>query len=162
MVKPKPVGSSMDRCCTVVHCVPVVGGNSSACVQGGGSVSYWVAAVDARNREYAQLMRKFQVEANLHDAAKRSLSEQIHTRHKLQVWSPSACGWFGVHQHCTGRSTMNAAARHWSLLASVGLRVQLSLGNCPNDAGCCRRSKIVCVQCLQDHVSLVMRESQGL
>ena len=28
-------------------------------VQGGNSVNYWVSTVDARNREYGQLMRKF-------------------------------------------------------------------------------------------------------
>ena len=61
------------------------------CLQGGGSVNYWVCAVDARNREYAQLMRKFQVETNLHDATKRSLSEQLHDKQTLQV-------------SCTGRS----------------------------------------------------------
>ena len=55
------------------------------CLQGGGSVNYWVGAVDARNKEYAQLMRKFQVEANLHDATKRSLSEQRHDKQALQV-----------------------------------------------------------------------------
>lgn len=48
-------------------------------------MNYWVGAVDARNREYAQLMRKFQVEANLHDATKRSLSQQLHDRQALQV-----------------------------------------------------------------------------
>ncbi|KAA6417005.1 MAG: hypothetical protein FRX49_13040 [Trebouxia sp. A1-2] len=51
---------------------------------GGALVNYWVSAVDARNREYAQLMRKFQVEANLHDASKRSLSEQLLAKHELQ------------------------------------------------------------------------------
>ncbi len=48
-------------------------------------MNYWVSAVDARNREYAQLMRKFQVEANLHDAFKRSLSEQLLAKQELQV-----------------------------------------------------------------------------
>lgn len=48
-------------------------------------MNYWVSAVDARNREYAQLMRKFQVEANLHDASKRSMSEQLLAKHELQV-----------------------------------------------------------------------------
>ena len=48
-------------------------------------MNYWVSAVDARNREYAQLMRKFQVEANLHDACKRSLSEQLLAKQELQV-----------------------------------------------------------------------------
>ena len=52
-------------------------------------MNYWVGAVDARNREYAQLMRKFQVEANLHDATKRSLSEQLHDKQALQVRLPS-------------------------------------------------------------------------
>lgn len=54
-------------------------------LQGGGSANYWVGAVDARNQEYAQLMRKFQVEANLHDATKRSLSEQLRESQTLQV-----------------------------------------------------------------------------
>lgn len=44
-----------------------------------------MASVDARNREYAQLMRKFQVETNLHDASKRTLSEQLHANHALKV-----------------------------------------------------------------------------
>lgn len=57
-------------------------------LQGGGSANYWVGAVDARNREYAQLMRKFQVEANLHDATKRSLSDLLHERQTLQVSAP--------------------------------------------------------------------------
>lgn len=48
-------------------------------------MNFWVASVDARNREYAQLMRKFQVETNLHDASKRTLSEQLHTNHTLKV-----------------------------------------------------------------------------
>ena len=48
-------------------------------------MNYWVSAVDARNREYAQLMRKFQVEANLHDTSKRSLSEQFLAKQELQV-----------------------------------------------------------------------------
>ncbi len=48
-------------------------------------MNYWVSAVDARNREYAQLMRKFQVEANLHDASKRSLSEHLLAKQELQV-----------------------------------------------------------------------------
>ena len=61
------------------------------CLQGGGSVNYWVGAVDARNKEYAQLMRKYQVEANLHDATKRSLSEQLHDKQALQV-SCISCG----------------------------------------------------------------------
>ncbi|KAL0054321.1 hypothetical protein WJX82_007108 [Trebouxia sp. C0006] len=52
--------------------------------KGGALVNYWVSAVDARNREYAQLMRKFQVEANLHDASKRSLSEQLLAKQELQ------------------------------------------------------------------------------
>jgi len=54
-------------------------------MQGGALVNYWVSAVDARNREYAQLMRKFQVEANLHDTSKRSLSEQLLAKQELQV-----------------------------------------------------------------------------
>jgi len=54
-------------------------------VQSGGSVNYWVGAVDARNREYAQLMRKFQVEANLHDTSKGSLSDQLLANQGLQV-----------------------------------------------------------------------------
>lgn len=54
-------------------------------VQGSGCVNYWVGAVDARNHEYAQLMRKFQVEANLHDASKGSLSEQLTVNRDLQV-----------------------------------------------------------------------------
>ena len=52
-------------------------------------MNYWVGAVDARNREYAQLMRKFQVEANLHDATKRSLSQQLHDKQTLQVSAQS-------------------------------------------------------------------------
>ena len=64
---------------TGLDCATVCG------LQGGGSANYWVGAVDARNREYAQLMRKFQVEANLHDATKRSLSEQLHEKQTLQV-----------------------------------------------------------------------------
>ena len=48
-------------------------------------MNFWVASVDARNREYAQLMRKFQVETNLHDASKRTLSEQLHANHVLKV-----------------------------------------------------------------------------
>ncbi|KAL0025665.1 hypothetical protein WJX77_002451 [Trebouxia sp. C0004] len=51
--------------------------------KGGALVNYWVGAVDARNREYAQLMRKFQVEANLHDASKSSLSEQLLAKQEL-------------------------------------------------------------------------------
>lgn len=71
-------------------------------------MNYWVSAVDARNREYAQLMRKFQVEANLHDASKRSMSEQLHAKHELQVSDSSvlpcktsttacvaSCEWLG-------------------------------------------------------------------
>lgn len=61
------------------HCIAVPH------LQGGGAVNYWVGAVDARNREYAQLMRKFQVEANLHDATKRSLSQQLQDKQALQV-----------------------------------------------------------------------------
>lgn len=52
-------------------------------------MNYWVGAVDARNREYAQLMRKFQVEANLHDATKRSLSQQLRDTQALQVSAQS-------------------------------------------------------------------------
>lgn len=58
---------------------------TAASVQGSEKVNFWVASVDARNREYAQLMRKFQVETNLHDASKRTLSEQLHTNHTLKV-----------------------------------------------------------------------------
>ena len=54
-------------------------------------MNYWVSAVDARNREYAQLMRKFQVEANLHDASKRSMSEQLLVKHELQVSDSPSC-----------------------------------------------------------------------
>ena len=76
-------------------------------VQGGGSVNYWVGAMDARNREYAQLMRKFQVEANLHDATKRSLSEQLHDKQALQVSCIShSCTHYGGLSHCAARRTV--------------------------------------------------------
>ena len=48
-------------------------------------MNYWVGAIDARNKEYAQLMRKFQVEANAHDAIKKTLSEQLFTTQTLKV-----------------------------------------------------------------------------
>ena len=83
-------------------------------LQGGGSVNYWVGAVDARNREYAQLMRKFQVEANLHDTTKRALSEQLHDKQALQV----SC----VRHSCIRHSCMRHGCIHHSCIRHSCIR----------------------------------------